>query len=121
MKRSSSAVAAAAVLVALLAAAAAVAPPAGYTKKEDENSEFARQVSKFAVTMYGLGHMVRMYYVTTWQCWSQPAGGGANYYWSLLAATNSSGAKGNYECIVWGIPGSESKTWKLLSFNKANY
>ncbi|TKV93874.1 hypothetical protein SEVIR_9G258000v4 [Setaria viridis] len=116
--------AAAPVLVAaLLAAAATVAvvaalsPPPGYTTQEDINSYFIQQVGKFAVNVYKIAHMIPMSYVSTSQCWSSPAGGGANNYWMVLTATNGSGAAGQYVSTVWGIPGSESKTWKLLSFN----
>ncbi|CAN6283138.1 unnamed protein product [Urochloa humidicola] len=119
MKQSSSVVAAVLAAVALLAAvaAAALSPPPGYTTQEDVNSYFIMQVGKFAVNVYKIAYMIPMTYVSTSQCWSSPAGGGANYYWMVLTATNRSGAAGEYVSTVWGIPGSESKTWKLLSFN----
>lgn len=119
--------AAAPVLVAALLAAAAVvavvatlSPPPGYTTREDVNTYFIQQVGKFAVNVYKIAYMIPMTYVSTLQCWSAPAGGGANYYWMVLTATNGSGAAGQYVSTVWGIPGSESKTWKLLSFNSTN-
>uniref|UniRef100_A0A0E0M7F1 Cysteine proteinase inhibitor n=1 Tax=Oryza punctata TaxID=4537 RepID=A0A0E0M7F1_ORYPU len=105
-----------AAVTALLVAATAT-PPAGYTTPEDVNSDFIKQVGKFAVTVYKLAKGVSLYYVSTSQCWSMPAGGGANDYWMVLTATNGAGAAGSYVATVWGIPGSESKTWKLLSFN----
>ncbi|GJN20539.1 hypothetical protein PR202_gb07930 [Eleusine coracana subsp. coracana] len=110
------------VLALLIAALAVVvvtglAPPPDYTTREDENSYFIQQVGMFAVNVYKMGHMCQMYYKYTVECWSKPAGGGANYYWMVLTATNSTGAVGQYVSTVWGIPGSESKTWKLLSFS----
>ncbi|KAF8723289.1 hypothetical protein HU200_021807 [Digitaria exilis] len=124
MKKQSSSTAAAVLVAALLVAIATVAvvqaapsPPAGYTTQEDAGSDFIRQVGKFAVNVYKIAYMIPMSYVTTYQCWSAPAGGGANYYWMVLAATNGTGGSGQYVSTVWGIPGSESKTWKLLSFN----
>ncbi|KAL6883345.1 hypothetical protein ACP4OV_010759 [Aristida adscensionis] len=121
MRQSAAAVA---VVLALLAAAAAVAmvgaepsPPPEYTTQEDVTSDFVKQVCKFAVTMFGLGHRVSIYYVSTSQCWSKPAGDGANYYWAVLTARNSSGATGKYVTTMWGIPGSESRTWKLYTFD----
>lgn len=115
-----SAVVVAAVLVVVLLAVAMVAapqPPAGYTTQEDASSYFIQQVGKFAVNVYKIAYMIPMSYASTSQCWSAPAGGGANYYWMVLTATNGTGAAGQYVSTVWGIPGSESKTWKLLSFN----
>lgn len=120
-----SAVAAAqALLIALAIALAMVvvtaanpAPPPGYTKQEDVSSDFIKQVGKFAVTVYKMAHMIPMSYLRTLQCWSSPAGGGANNYWMVLTATNWTGTAGSYVSTVWGIPGSESRTWKLLTFN----
>ncbi|RLN42311.1 hypothetical protein C2845_PM01G44290 [Panicum miliaceum] len=115
-----SAVIVAAVLVVSLLAVAVVAapqPPAGYTTQEDASSYFIQQVGKFAVNVYKIAYMIPMSYVSTSQCWSAPAGGGANYYWMVLTATNRTGAAGQYVSTVWGIPGSKSKTWKLLTFN----
>ncbi|CAN6288268.1 unnamed protein product [Urochloa humidicola] len=119
MKQSVAVVVVAAVIaaVALLAAAATLSPPPGYTTQEDVSTYFISQVGKFAVNVYKIAHMIPMSYVSTSQCWSAPAGGGANYYWMVLTATNGSGTAGQYVSTVWGIPGSESKTWKLLSFN----
>ena len=123
MKQSAVVVVVAVLVVALLAGAATVAvvaapqPPAGYTTQEDASSDFIKQVGKFAVNVYKIAYMIPMTYVSTSQCWSAPAGGGANYYWMVLWATNRTGAAGQYVSTVWGIPGSESKTWKLLSFN----
>ena len=123
MKQSAVGVAAVLVVALLAAGAATVAvvaapqPPAGYTTQEDASSDFIKQVGKFAVNVYKIAYMIPMTYVSTSQCWSAPAGGGANYYWMVLWATNRTGAAGQYASTVWGIPGSESKTWKLLSFN----
>jgi len=123
MKQSAVVVVVAVLVVALLAGAATVAvvaapqPPPGYTTQEDTSSYFIKQVGKFAVNVYKIAYMIPMTYVSTSQCWSAPAGGGANYYWMVLWATNRTGAAGQYVSTVWGIPGSESKTWKLLSFN----
>ena len=123
MKQSAVVVVVAVLVVALLAGAATVAvvaapqPPPGYTTQEDTSSYFIKQVGKFAVNVYKIAYMIPMSYVSTSQCWSAPAGGGANYYWMVLWATNRTGAAGQYVSTVWGIPGSESKTWKLLSFN----
>ena len=123
MKQSAVVVVVAVLVVALLAGAATVAvvaapqPPPGYTTQEDTSSYFIKQVGKFAVNVYMIAYMIPMSYVSTSQCWSAPAGGGANYYWMVLWATNRTGAAGQYVSTVWGIPGSESKTWKLLSFN----
>ena len=123
MKQSAVVVVVAVLVVALLAGAATVAvvaapqPPPGYTTQEDTSSYFIKQVGKFAVNVYKIAYMIPMTYVSTSQCWSAPAGGGANYYWMVLTATNGTGAAGQYVSTVWGIPGSESKTWKLLSFN----
>ncbi|KAG2549269.1 hypothetical protein PVAP13_9KG164600 [Panicum virgatum] len=123
MKQSAVGVAAVLVVALLAAGAATVAvvaapqPPAGYTTQEDASSDFIKQVGKFAVNVYKIAYMIPMTYVSTSQCWSAPAGGGANYYWMVLWATNRTGAAGQYVSTVWGIPGSESKTWKLLSFN----
>ncbi|CAL4916552.1 unnamed protein product [Urochloa decumbens] len=118
MKQSGAIVVVAAVLAAVaLLAAAAPSPPPGYMTQEDVSSYFIQQVGKFAVNVYKIAYMIPMSYVSTSQCWSAPAGGGANYYWMVLTATNRSGTAGQYVSTVWGIPGSESKTWKLLSFN----
>lgn len=124
MKKPSSSSAAAVAVLALLALATSLtvavadpAPPSGYTNKEDESSDFIKQVGKFAVNVYKIAHMIPMTYLSTSQCWSSPAGGGANYYWMVLRATNWTGTAGSYTSTVWGIPGSESKTWKLLTFN----
>ncbi|KAK3157480.1 hypothetical protein QOZ80_2AG0123060 [Eleusine coracana subsp. coracana] len=103
--------------VVVASTAAVTTPPPGYTTKEDVNSDFIKQVGTFSVNVYKMAHMILMYYKYTVQCWSAPAGGGANYYWMVLTATNSSGVAGQYVSRVWGVPGSESKTWKLLSFN----
>uniref|UniRef100_A0A0E0EXH0 Cysteine proteinase inhibitor n=1 Tax=Oryza meridionalis TaxID=40149 RepID=A0A0E0EXH0_9ORYZ len=124
MKQSSSGLAATVITLATVTAllvapavAATATPPAGYTAAEDVSSDFIKQVGKFAVTVYKLARGVSLYYVSTSQCWSKPAGGGADDYWMVLTATNGAGAAGSYVATVWGIPGSESKTWKLLSFN----
>jgi hypothetical protein len=104
--------------VAFVLGAVNLAPPPEYTTKEDENSYFIKQVGMFAVNVYKMAHMYQMYYKYTLQCWSKPAGGGANYYWMVLTATNGTAAVvGEYISTVWGVSGSESKTWKLLSFN----
>uniref|UniRef100_A0A0E0QYR8 Cysteine proteinase inhibitor n=1 Tax=Oryza rufipogon TaxID=4529 RepID=A0A0E0QYR8_ORYRU len=107
-------------VVTLAAVTALLVAPAGgggYTTAEDVSSDFIKQVGKFAVTVYKLARGVSLYYVSTSQCWSKPAGGGADDYWMVLTATNGAGAAGSYVATIWGIPGSESKTWKLLSFN----
>ena len=120
-KRSASSVVAVLALLALATALTVVvagpAPPSGYTKQEDVSSDFIKQVGKFAVNVYKIAHMIPMSYLSTSQCWSSPAGGGANNYWMVLRATNWTGTAGSYVSTVWGIPGSESKTWKLLTFN----
>ncbi|KAG0549635.1 hypothetical protein BDA96_01G271900 [Sorghum bicolor] len=121
MKKQSAAIVAVLALVAFLATALTVvvadpAPPPSYTKQEDVSSDFIKQVGKFAVNVYRLAHMIPMNYLSTSKCWSSPAGGGANNYWMVLSATNYTGTAGSYVSTVWGIPGSESKTWKLLTF-----
>ncbi|KAJ1254644.1 hypothetical protein BS78_K230000 [Paspalum vaginatum] len=107
-------------MAAALQVAADLAPPAGYTKEEDVTTYFIQQVGKFSVNVYKIAYMIYMNYVSTSQCWSKPAEDGGNYYWMVLSATNGSGTAGTYVSTVWGIPGSESKTWKLLSFNSTN-
>lgn len=121
-KQSSAAVVAVLALLAMATTLTTVvvadlAPPSGYTKQEDVSSDFIKQVGKFAVNVYKIAHMITMNYLSTSQCWSSPAGGGASNYWMVLRATNWTGTAGSYVSTVWGIPGSESKTWKLLTFN----
>uniref|UniRef100_N1QUS1 Cysteine proteinase inhibitor n=1 Tax=Aegilops tauschii TaxID=37682 RepID=N1QUS1_AEGTA len=48
----------------------------------------------------------------------RPAGGGLGTNYRLVgpAARAPGGSRGRYECVVWGVPGSRTSTWKLLGF-----
>lgn len=93
--------------------------PAKYTYQEDATSYFIRSVGTFSVTVYKLAHGLTMSYASTSQCWSVASGEGYEY-WMVLTAKNGAGVYGRYVSIVWGIPGSESRTWKLLSFSSTD-
>ncbi|KAM0900632.1 hypothetical protein ACQ4PT_020474 [Festuca glaucescens] len=121
-----SAVVAALALIVFVAAAvlpvatvAVATPPSKYTKQEDVTSQLVKGVGSFSVTVYKLHEERTMSYESTSQCWSVPSQGGYEY-WSELTAKDGAGAYGRYLSIVWGIPGSESRTWKLLSFTSTN-
>uniref|UniRef100_A0ACD5TJW6 Uncharacterized protein n=1 Tax=Avena sativa TaxID=4498 RepID=A0ACD5TJW6_AVESA len=99
--------------------AVATPPPSKYTYQEDAASKFVKTVGSFSVTVYKLAHRLTMYYVSTSQCWSVASGAGYEY-WTVLTAKNETGAYRTYEAIVWGIPASQSRDWKLLSFKCTN-
>ncbi|KAM3315503.1 hypothetical protein ACQJBY_033942 [Aegilops geniculata] len=108
----------AAVLLPGATVAAVATRPAKYTYQEDATSDFIKSVGTFSVTVYKLAHGLNMYYTSTSQCWSVASGEGYEY-WMVLTAKNG-GVYGRYVSIVWGIPGSESRTWKLLSFSSTD-
>ncbi|EMS49966.1 hypothetical protein CFC21_050921 [Triticum aestivum] len=109
----------AAVLLPGATVAAVATRPAKYTYQEDASSDFIRSVGTFSVTVYKLSHGLTMYYASTSQCWSVASGEGYEY-WMVLTAKNGAGVYSRYVSIVWGIPGSESRTWKLLSFSSTD-
>ncbi|KQJ96632.1 hypothetical protein BRADI_3g26130v3 [Brachypodium distachyon] len=115
-------VVAAAVLLPVARVQAIETRPSKYTYQEDVNSDFVKGLGRFAVTVYKLAHeLTSMSYASTSQCWSVPSNEGVEY-WMVITVQDGTGAYGygRYVCIVWGIPGSESKTWKLLSCNSTS-
>ncbi|KAL6648717.1 hypothetical protein ACP70R_012941 [Stipagrostis hirtigluma subsp. patula] len=77
-----------------------------------------RQVAQFAVLMYSLARRADLRYVDVVRGATEEAvGGGTNYRLVVVAAAAGSAAA-QYECLVWGVPGSRSDTWKLRRFRK---
>jgi len=49
----------------------------------------------------------------------EAVGGGTNYRLAVAAAKPGDGGRAaEYDCLVWGVPGSSSNTWKLRRFRK---
>jgi hypothetical protein len=94
--------------------AAWVPIPAG-----DLNSLLVQQVARFAVLVHDLSRHVNLVLVKVerGEIELPGAGGvGTSYRLELTAATSPGGRLSQYRCEVWGVPGSISATWKLLSF-----
>ncbi|RLN40053.1 cysteine proteinase inhibitor 5-like [Panicum miliaceum] len=112
-------------VVALLLAAAATLPApsrAEWAAVADVNDLVIKQVGQFAVLVYGLAHRKDLAFLGVVRGQTQEAvGGGTNY--RLVVAAARPGADGTtttaeYDCLVWGVPGSRSDTWKLRRFRK---
>nr|CAB3501868.1 unnamed protein product [Digitaria exilis] len=82
-------------------------------------------VGQFAVLVYGLAHRKDMAFVAVVRGQTEDAvGGGTNYRLVVVAAKpgeEGSTTTAEYDCLVWGVPGSSSDTWKLRRFRKINH
>ncbi|CAN6307838.1 unnamed protein product [Urochloa humidicola] len=116
------------VALALLVVAAATLPApcrAEWVDVPDTNDLVIRQVGQFAVLVYGLAHHKDLAFVAVVRGQTQDVvGGGTNYRLVVAAAKpgdghgSSSSTTAEYDCLVWGVPGSSSDTWKLRRFRK---
>ncbi|RCV46327.1 hypothetical protein SETIT_9G522700v2 [Setaria italica] len=104
----------------LLTAAALPAPSRGeWAPVADTNDLVIRQVGQFALLVYGLAHHRDLAFAGVVRGQTQDAvGGGTNYRLIVAAARPSDGTTAKYDCLVWGVPGSRSDTWKLRRFRK---
>ncbi|CAN6285523.1 unnamed protein product [Urochloa humidicola] len=115
-----------AALVGLLVAAATLpaACRAEWVDVPDTNDLVIRQVGQFAVLVYGLAHHKDLAFLAVVRGQTQDAvGGGTNYRLVVAAAKPGDGhgsttTTAEYDCLVWGVPGSSSDTWKLRRFRK---
>ncbi|CAN6290515.1 unnamed protein product [Urochloa humidicola] len=114
-------------LVGLLVAAAATLPApcrAEWVAVADTNDLVIRQVGQFAVLVYGLAHRKDLAFAGVVRAQTQNAVGGGTNYRLVVAAARPAGdgagstATAEYDCLVWGVPGSRSDTWKLRRFRK---
>ncbi|KAL6867762.1 hypothetical protein ACP4OV_015786 [Aristida adscensionis] len=110
------------IIIAVTGAALLPAPShAVWVPVRDVHHELViRQVAQFAVLVYGLAHRRDLTYVDVVRGETEEAvGGGTNYRLVLVAAAGQGGgATAQYECLVWGVPGSRSDTWKLRRFRR---
>jgi hypothetical protein len=109
----------------LLAVAVAATLPMGTTAAwvsipaTDLNSLLVRQVARFAVLVHDLSRHANLELVKVERGEiERPSadGVGTSYRLELTAAISPGGRLWQYRCEVWGVPGSISATWKLLSF-----
>ncbi|CAM0145581.1 unnamed protein product [Urochloa decumbens] len=87
----------------------------------DTNDLVIRQVGQFAVLVYGLAHRKDLAFVSVVRAQTQDAVGGGTNYRLVVAAAKPAGdgaTTAEYDCLVWGVPGSRSDTWKLRRFRK---
>ncbi|GJN30430.1 hypothetical protein PR202_gb18738 [Eleusine coracana subsp. coracana] len=108
-------------LGAVLIVAAATLPAASHAAwvKADVNKDgVVKQVAQFAVLVYGLAHRKEITYVDVVSGETQAAVGGGTNYKLIVVAAKADGETAQYECLVWGVPGSRSDTWKLHRFKK---
>ncbi|VAI09368.1 unnamed protein product [Triticum turgidum subsp. durum] len=77
-----------------------------------------QQVGRFAVIVYDLAHSAGLTYVGVVRGETEEAVGGGNIYRLVVAAAKPDGSRAQYECLVWGVPGSSLSTWKLRRFRK---
>ncbi|XP_044983802.1 uncharacterized protein LOC123450767 [Hordeum vulgare subsp. vulgare] len=77
-----------------------------------------QQVGRFAVIVYDLAHRAGMTYVGVARGETEEAVGGGTIYRLVVAAAKPDGSRAQYECLVWGVPGSSLTTWKLCRFRK---
>ncbi|PUZ42600.1 hypothetical protein GQ55_9G595500 [Panicum hallii var. hallii] len=109
--------------VALLLAVAATLPApsrAEWAAVPDVNGLVIKQVGQFAVLVYSLAHRKDLAFVGVVRGQTQEAVGGGTNYRLVVAATKpgGDGSTAEYDCLVWGVPGSRSDTWKLRRFRK---
>jgi hypothetical protein len=110
------------VAVLLLAVSVAATLPAGTgaawvpIPAGDLNSLLVQQVARFAVLVHDLSRHVNLVLVKVERGEIELPGVGTSYRLELTAATSPGGRLSQYRCEVWGVPGSISATWKLLSF-----
>ncbi|KAL5219570.1 hypothetical protein ABZP36_020254 [Zizania latifolia] len=102
---------------AVVAAATLPAAEASYTPIANTSSLVIEQVANFSVIVYNLSNGKSLAFVSVVRGETERAvGGGTNYRLVILAEKTPRGSKGQFQCIVWGVPGTRSNTWKLLSF-----
>uniref|UniRef100_A0A0D9VQ33 Cystatin domain-containing protein n=1 Tax=Leersia perrieri TaxID=77586 RepID=A0A0D9VQ33_9ORYZ len=117
MRTTSSLLITAAVVIAVVATLPAAAE-ATYGPIGNTNALVIQQVGRFSILVYDLSHRKSLVFVAVVSGETEPAvGGGTNYRLVVLAEKTPGGSKGKFQCVVWGVPGSRSNTWKLLSFN----
>ncbi|CAM0871530.1 unnamed protein product [Alopecurus aequalis] len=113
------------VAVLLLVFAVATILPAGTSAvwvpipTGDLNSLLIQQVARFAVLVHDLSRHANLELVKVerGEIERPSVGGvGTSYRLELAAETSPGGRPWQYRCEVWGVPGSISVTWKLLSF-----
>lgn len=87
------------------------------------NEVVIKQVGQFAVLVYGLAHRKDLAFVAVVRGQTEDAvGGGTNYRLVVAAAKpGEEGSAAEYDCLVWGVPGSRSDTWKLRRFRKITH
>ncbi|EMS51773.1 hypothetical protein TRIUR3_16794 [Triticum urartu] len=82
------------------------------------NVVVVQQVGRFAVIVYDLAHSAGLTYVGVARGETEEAVGGGTIYRLVVAAAEADGSRAQYECLVWGVPGSSLSTWKLRRFRK---
>ncbi|KAG8073655.1 hypothetical protein GUJ93_ZPchr0006g42152 [Zizania palustris] len=108
-------------LVAFAAVVAAAttlpAAEATFTPIANTTSLVIQQVANFSVIVYDLSNGKSLAFLSVVRGETERAvGGGTNYRLVILAEKTPGGSKGQFQCLVWGVPGTRSNTWKLLSF-----
>ncbi|KAF0912838.1 hypothetical protein E2562_019426 [Oryza meyeriana var. granulata] len=107
----------AAALVVVVVAATLPAAEATYKPIANTNNLVIQQVGRFSVLVYDLSHRKSLVFISVVSGETEPAvGGGTNYRLVILAEKTPGGIKGQFQSVVWGVPGSRANTWKLLSF-----
>lgn len=111
---------AAALLVATSSSSVLLLSQAAWVPVLDHKELVIKQVAQFAVLVYGLAHHKDLAYVAVVRGQTgQAVGGGTNFRLVVVAARpDDGGSTAQYDCLVWGVPGSRSDTWKLRSFRK---
>lgn len=101
-------------------AAAAATEAAGWAPVADVQELVIQQVGRFAVLVYSLAHHTDLAYVGVARGETEAAAGGAGgtNYRLAVAVTKPDGSAAQYECLVWGVPGSRLDTWKLRRFRR---
>uniref|UniRef100_A0A0E0K9D8 Cysteine proteinase inhibitor n=1 Tax=Oryza punctata TaxID=4537 RepID=A0A0E0K9D8_ORYPU len=106
---------------ALVVVAVAATTDAGWAPVADVNELVIQQVGRFAVLVYSLAHHTDLTYVGVARGETEEAAGGAggiNYRLAVAVTKPGDGSAAQYECLVWGVPGSRLDTWKLRRFRR---
>jgi hypothetical protein len=104
----------------LVASSSAALSQAAWVPVLDVNDLVIKQVAQFAVLVYGLAHHRDLAYVGVVRAQTEQAVGGGTNFRLVVVATrpDDGGSTAQYDCLVWGVPGSRSDTWKLRRFRK---
>ncbi|KAI4992729.1 uncharacterized protein LOC123447080 [Hordeum vulgare subsp. vulgare] len=85
----------------------------------DLNGVVVQQVGRFAVLVHDITRRASLVFVKVERGETErPAAGGVGTNYRLVVTVEKApgGSRRQYECVVWGVPGSRTSTWKLLGF-----